>query len=83
MEITAAGMEADTVRPAYRPRYVLAAPSTTESKSPSRTARKVNSRVFNGDDIGFQEEEIKIIAKSAGIIAGKRMLPGKGSCEKR
>ena len=50
MPITAAGYVAAMVIPALRPRYALAAPSTPVISRPSRTARKVNSRmsVFSG-----------------------------------
>src|SRR5271156_6174856 len=41
--ITAAGYVAAIVMPARSPRYALAAPRTMVIKSPSRTARSVNS----------------------------------------
>ena len=41
--MTAAGIEADTVIPALRPTYTLAAPMTTESMMPSTMTRSVIS----------------------------------------
>ena len=43
--MTAAGMEAETVIPAFKPKYTLAAPMTTDSTTPSRTTRIVSSKV--------------------------------------
>ena len=43
IEITAAGIVAATVWPAFMPRYALAAPNTAASKMPATTAFKVNS----------------------------------------
>lgn len=43
MEITAAGIDADTVMPAYSPRYVLAAPNMIDRMTPSIIARSVSS----------------------------------------
>ena len=43
MEITAAGIEAETVIPANRPKYALAPASTIESTIPSIQALKVIS----------------------------------------
>ena len=40
---TAAGKVAATVRPAFMPRYALAAPSTIAIAAPIATARKVSS----------------------------------------
>src|SRR5688572_8588547 len=44
-ETTAAGMLAATVRPAFRPRYVLAAPRRTARARPSRRPLKVTSAI--------------------------------------
>jgi hypothetical protein len=44
MEITAAGILAETVRPAYRPRYALAAPRMSARAIPSAMPRGVSSR---------------------------------------
>ena len=41
--ITAAGIEAETVRPTRRPRYALAAPKTRPRTTPVTIARRVNS----------------------------------------
>ena len=43
MEITAAGIDADTVIPAYSPRYVFAAPIMIDRIIPSIIARSVSS----------------------------------------
>ena len=43
MAITAAGIVAATVWPAFMPRYALAAPNTAASRMPARTAFRVNS----------------------------------------
>ena len=45
MEITAAGMDAETVIPTRRPRYAFAAPKTTASRIPRMTDVAVNSGV--------------------------------------
>ena len=45
IEITAAGMEADTVSPTLRPRYAFAAPKTTASTMPSMSDAGVISVV--------------------------------------
>ena len=45
IEITAAGMDADTVSPTLRPRYAFAAPKTTASTMPSMTDAGVISVV--------------------------------------
>src|SRR5690606_784743 len=37
------GIEVDTVRPAFSPRYALAAPNSTPNTSPATTARRVHS----------------------------------------
>jgi hypothetical protein len=47
MDITAAGMEAETVIPANRPKYALAPARITESKIPRMTA----FRVISGRDV--------------------------------
>src|SRR5260221_2031209 len=44
IEMTAAGMLAETVRPAYRPRYAFALPRISASATPSTIPRAVNSR---------------------------------------
>src|SRR5262245_19435769 len=41
--ITAAGIDAETVRPTLRPRYAFAAPSMMPSTTPATTALAVNS----------------------------------------
>ena len=48
MAITAAGIDAETVMPAFRPTYTLAAPITMESRIPKKTTRTVNSRLVPG-----------------------------------
>src|SRR6516165_4747399 len=52
IEITAAGMLAETVRPAYRPRYALAAPRISARAIPRAMPRGVSSR---GADSGAGE----------------------------
>src|SRR5579872_6463694 len=44
IDTTAAGILADTVSPAYKPRYAFAAPRTTASTTPITIARGVSSR---------------------------------------
>ena len=41
--MTAAGIDAETVRPTRRPRYALAAPKTIPRRTPAMTAFNVNS----------------------------------------
>ena len=43
MDITAIGMEADTVSPAFSARYTVAAPKMTPKQAPVMTAFSVNS----------------------------------------
>jgi len=47
MEITAAGMDADTVIPANKPRYALAPASTMDNKTP----RTIALGVISGKDL--------------------------------
>lgn len=46
MEITAAGMEAETVMPTLNPRYAFAAPKTTARITPATMEVIVNSGVI-------------------------------------
>lgn len=46
MAITAAGIDAETVIPAYKPKYTLAAVITIPTKTPMVIAVKVNSNTF-------------------------------------
>jgi hypothetical protein len=48
MEIakTAIGMELTTVKPAFNPRYTVAAPKTIPKKAPSRMDFQVNSGII-------------------------------------
>ena len=43
MDMTAAGMLAETVMPAYRPRYAFAAVMRTPNTIPTKTTRNVSS----------------------------------------
>ena len=45
--ITAAGIDAATVRPTRNPRYALAAPNTSPSRTPATTALSVNSAMLS------------------------------------
>ena len=47
IDMTAAGMEADTVIPMYNPRYVFAAVINAPKTRPSTMARTVNSAMFS------------------------------------
>ena len=44
IEMTALGIDAETVRPIFRPTYALAALNITDMKRPSKMARSVHSR---------------------------------------
>src|SRR6516162_9265873 len=70
IEITAAGILAETVRPAYRPRYALAAPRM----SPSAMPRGVSSR---GADSGAGEAactaQLYAIDNARGRTCGERV----------
>ena len=46
MEMTAAGMDAETVMPTFRPRYALAPPNTIARSAPMITAVTVNSGII-------------------------------------
>jgi hypothetical protein len=46
MDMTAAGIEADTVMPIFNPRYVFPTPKTTPKTTPKKIALKENSFTF-------------------------------------
>src|SRR5581483_9743075 len=85
IEITAAGMLAETVSPAYRPRYALAAPSKSASTTPRTAARAVNSRTAGADadegDDSVGTAQLYAIANSrsrTARLSGKRTNPAEG-----
>src|SRR5699024_6002437 len=56
IEITAAGIEADTVIPTIKPKYAFAAPNTIANTAPTRAAVNVNSVFLSaGDTYGLKE----------------------------
>src|SRR5215472_9017224 len=78
IEMTAAGILADTVRPAYRPRYALAAPRISARTIPSAMPRGVSSRgVGSGDGEAACTAQLYAID----VARGRRCTPYGGQAE--
>src|SRR5579875_168837 len=77
IEMTAAGMLADTVIPAYRPRYAFAAPKITASSRPSTSPRMVNSRGAQLD-AWLADDGASDRGRSRGLSGGGKAF---GQCE--
>src|SRR5690606_33548370 len=69
MEITAAGMDADTVMPANRPRYAFAPASTIASRMPSITALTVTCAM---DSWLFMDVPFDPFGKNAPPLSARR-----------